>query len=209
MFTKKLHILAVALLMVTFVQADEEARDTLIERLEQLNTLSADFDQRTYQETSPRADVSTGTFTLSKPDRFFWHVLEPFEQQVIADGERLWVYDPDLEQATYQSLNENLSQSPAMILTQPRQTLNDGYGVIQVQLEEGDAFRLTPNSEDAVFEELLMRFNATGNISELRILDSLGQETQVSFTNVEVNLELSDESFVFTPPEGTDLFEQM
>lgn len=210
MLSKTLKILTVALLLaVSPIHADDEARETLIERLEQLKTLSADFDQRTYQETSPRADISSGTFQLSKPNRFVWHVIEPFEQKVIADGELLWVYDPDLEQATYQPLNENLSQSPAMILTQPRQTLSSGYGVIQVALEEGDAFRLTPDSEDAVFEELLMRFDADGNISELRILDSLGQETQVSFRNVEVNAEMSEQRFVFTPPEGTDLFEQM
>ncbi|EAR09664.1 outer membrane lipoprotein chaperone LolA [Reinekea blandensis] len=209
MIGKKISVFAISFMVMAASYADDQARAALIEQLEALETLSADFEQRTYQETSPRADVSSGTFQLSKPNRFHWHVQEPFEQRVIADGELLWVYDPDLEQATYQSLNQNLSQSPAMILTQPRQTLTDDYGVIKVALEDGVAYRLTPSSDDAIFDELLMRFDPAGHINQLRILDSLGQETQVTFSNVDVNSPLADDLFVFTPPDGTDIFEQM
>lgn len=204
----KFPIIILALLLSSAAMAESDAREALIQLLESVDTLSADFEQKTYQQTSPDADVSQGSFYLSKPNRFNWQVIKPYEQRVIADGELLWVFDPDLEQATYQPLDENMSQSPAMILTQPRATLTDAYEVARGKTDEALVFRLTPTDEQAVFSELMMHF-VDNKISELRILDSLGQETFVEFKNVQVNILLDSALFEFTPPPGTDLFEQM
>lgn len=205
---KKFRLFILTLVLMPMIQAETDSREALIQLLESVETLSAGFEQRTYQETSPKAAVSEGQFYLSKPNKFRWSVYQPYEQQVIADGELLWVYDPDLEQATYQPLNDNLRQSPAMILTQPRATLTDAYQVVQADVDGQQVFRMTPNDDQAVFTELQMRFT-DNRINELRILDSLGQETRVEFLDVEINIDLDPAQFVFSPPPGTDLFEQM
>lgn len=201
-------VLAVLSVLIMSLATADDSREKLIGLLEQVTSLSSEFEQRTYKEASSNVDVSSGFFTLSKPMKFNWTVTKPFEQQVISDGETLWVYDPDLEQATYQKLSENIQQSPAMILVQPRMSLTDQYQVYEAQRDDFTVFKLIPSDEEGVFTELSLVFVESA-ISEIRILDTLGQETLVSFKNVELDPTLEPSQFEFSPPPGTDLFEQM
>ena len=36
---------------------------------------------------------ATGTLTLARPDRFRWDYQQPYQQVIVADGKRLWLYD--------------------------------------------------------------------------------------------------------------------
>ncbi len=195
-------------LATSFVLADAPERERLIELLDNADNLTADFTQKTYKETSANVDVTSGTMSISKPLRFNWTVKKPYEQQVISDGETLWVFDPDLEQATYQPLSENVQQSPAMILVQPREALTGQYDIIEVKTDDLTAYKLYPISEETNFKELMLLFSDR-MISEIRILDSLNQETIITFANVKTGQAISSEQFEFVPPPGTDLFPQM
>jgi outer membrane lipoprotein carrier protein len=206
---KRLFIILVAL-SVSWVWSDEsaEATERLITLLERSDHMVADFEQKTYKELAAEPVVSTGTLKLSKPLRFHWSVSKPFEQDVISDGETLWVFDPDLEQATYQPISQDLQQSPAMILAQPRVSLTGRYQVFEVTADELTAYKLYPNDEDSIFSELVLIFSDT-SITEIRILDSFGQETVIVFSNVTVPETIPASVFEFVPPPGTDLFEQI
>ena len=192
----------------TNVWADDAARQQLIERLEAPTTLSANFEQRTFSESQNSVTLSTGLMRIAKPMRFAWQVFEPFEQQVISDGETLWVFDPDLEQATYQPVGSSVQQSPAMILSQPRQVLTVQYQVLQASTDGVVVYRLFPLDTNSVFSELTLTFKQN-LIAEIRILDSLGQQTLINLTDVVANAPLDDALFSFNPPPGTDMFEQM
>lgn len=202
-----LSFLFVFCAMISPAMADEVAKLELIERLEAYKTISASFEQRTYKDNSIAVDVSEGQFQITKPMKFNWQVVTPFEQQVISDGETLWVYDPDLEQATYQAISDNIDQSPAMILAQPRRALADFYDVRLAANEELTIYRLMPRDTESVFDELRLIFT-NNSIDEIRIKDSLGQETVLRLSDVEYDLVIDDAAFEFTPPPGTDLFEQ-
>jgi outer membrane lipoprotein carrier protein len=184
------------------------AKDNLIERLQQTSTLQANFIQRTLKANKQIIEESSGILTISRPMKFVWEVLAPAPQQIISNGETLWVYDPDLEQATFQSVNQQLMQSPAMILAQPKATLTEQYEV----LESGDStltdFNLYPLDDNALVTELTILFR-NDVIAEIRILDELDQQTLISFSDVDASIEVSDSFFEFIAPEGTDLFEQM
>ena len=167
----------------TNVWADDAARQQLIERLEAPTTLSANFEQRTFSESQNSVTLSTGLMRIAKPMRFAWQVFEPFEQQVISDGETLWVFDPDLEQATYQPVGSSVQQSPAMILSQPRQVLTQQYDVLEASTDALVVYRLFPLDTNSVFSELTLTFKQN-LIAEIRILDSLGQQTLINLTDV-------------------------
>ena len=188
--------------------ADDAERERLINLLESSDNLIAHFEQKTFKEASINVDTSYGTLHVSKPLKFNWSVTKPYEQQVISDGETLWVFDPDLEQATYQPILQDLQQSPAMILVQPRQALTDKYQVIEVDSPEFLSYKLYPLADDTVFNELMLIFK-NGNISEIRIYDSLNQETVIHFSDVKVGQTIAAETYEFSPPPGTDLFPQM
>ena len=205
---KKLFVCVTLAMLGAMAVADDSERERLINILESSDNLVANFEQKTFKEASAHVDVSSGTLSVSKPLKFNWTVTKPFEQQVISDGETLWVFDPDLEQATYQPISTDLQQSPAMILVQPRQSLTNNYQVFEVKNPDMLAYKLYPVDENAVFNELMLVF-VNGTISEIRIYDSLGQETVISFSNVKVGQNIADTTFEFTPPAGTDLFPQM
>jgi outer membrane lipoprotein carrier protein len=193
--------------LATTVSADEIAKLELIQRLEAYQTITANFEQRTYKDGSLSADISVGQFQIAKPLKFHWQVTDPYEQQVISDGKTLWVYDPDLEQATYQPVSDDIEQSPAMILAQPRRALADQYDVSLAENDDLTIYRLTPRAPETVFEELTLIFQQDV-IDEIRVNDSLGQETVVRLDQVKYDQEISDKTFTFIAPPGIDLFEQ-
>lgn len=206
------HVIGILLSVLTItlstVHADELARDTLIERLQQTTTLQANFTQRTLNANRNAIDDSSGQLTIARPMRFFWHVELPFEQQVISDGETLWVYDPDLEQATYQPVSNSVQQSPAMILVQPETSLTGQYHITEAKADGIVSYQLEPLQSESFFESLTLIFR-NEIIDEIRIVDSLGQQTQIRFQNVNLNPSIEADFFEFVAPEGTDLFEQM
>ena len=60
---------------------------------------------------------ATGTLSISRPNRFRWDYQQPYAQTIVADGRKLWLYDPDLEQVTVRSLEQGLGATPAMLLS--------------------------------------------------------------------------------------------
>lgn len=201
-------VLSLVSMVLSTVAADDLARDTLIERLQQTSTLQANFTQRTLNSNRNSIDESSGSLTIARPLRFLWHVELPFEQQVISDGETLWVYDPDLEQATYQPVSSSVQQSPAMILVQPETSLTGQYHITEAKAEGIVSYQLVPLENESFFESLSLIFRDEV-IAEIRIVDSLGQQTQIRFQDVNLSPSLAAEFFEFNAPEGTDLFEQM
>lgn len=188
--------------------ADDAARDRLIDRLAATATLTADFTQQTYGEGQLERETSEGHMKVARPMKFAWLVSQPYEQSVISDGETLWVYDPDLEQATYQPVGEQIQRSPAMILAQPESTLTNDYDITEAGDDDLTAYRLFPTAEDAVFSEMTLLFEQE-EIREIRLKDNLGQTTLITFSNVATGTDIDPAVFEFSPPPGTDVFEQM
>ena len=85
--------------------------------LASLKTLSADFVQVVRNRDGQVVDRASGTLSLSRPDRFRWDYRQPYLQTIVADGERLWLYDSDLEQVTVRALEAGLGSTPAMLLS--------------------------------------------------------------------------------------------
>lgn len=205
---QRMIVSLVLVFAATLAHADDAARERLIQRLEATATLSAHFEQETYSDGNLSGEPSSGLMQIARPLRFIWQVTEPFEQSVISDGETLWVYDPDLAQATYQPVADQVRQSPAMILAQPRSTLSTSYEVTEASNDELTSYRLYPTDADAVFNELTLVF-VDDVIAQLRLTDNLGQDTRIRFSDVQTGLSLDADTFAFDPPPGTDVFEQM
>ncbi len=204
------NLFACLLLLVgsTVANADEIAKENLIQRLESYSTLKATFTQTTYTDGEQSQDSSKGRLSIAKPLRFLWLVDYPFAEQVISDGETLWIFDPDLEQATYKPVGADIQQTPAMILAQPREALTVGYSVTEAGNESLVSFRLFPSDDDSLFTAISMIF-IEDLIAEIRFEDSFGQETIFQLADVQLNAEVNEDLFNFVPPPGTDGFEQM
>jgi outer membrane lipoprotein carrier protein len=166
-------------------------------------TLEARFSQ-VLLEDSGRAQVSEGAFYLHRPHRFRWDYASPAPQLVVADGEHLWMFDPDLEQVTVRRLDEGLSGTPAMLLSGDG-ALDDSFRVGAAYREDGlDWVELAPLSEAADFSGVRVGFRG-GELESMELIDALGQTTVIRFTELRMNPPLDAALFQFTPPAGADV----
>ena len=201
-------VLGVALVFLLSLTANAPAHaaDTgLLQRyFDGLKTLRADFEQTLYDSNSAPQDKSSGRITVQRPNRFRLEYLKPYHQIYVADGKRLWSYDEDLEQVTVKAQGNVLANTPAMLLSNPRQ-LNEAFLVSALGEREGMLwYELTPRSKDTNFERVALAFKD----DQLRVMvlqDSLGQTTRLDFSHVEYNRPVDTALFHFKPPAGVDV----
>ncbi|MGD2081414.1 MAG: outer membrane lipoprotein chaperone LolA [Chromatiales bacterium] len=174
--------------------------------LDGLQTLSADFEQTVVDASGEDAQQSSGSLAIRRPGRFRWDYRAPYPQQIVADGETIWIYDPDLEQVTRQDQARALEGSPAQVLsgTAP---LGEGF---EIRADDGARASdltwvvLTPRDEDSQFEEVRLGFEG-GVLARMQMVDKLGQTSLFRFSNLQRNPALDDASFRFEPPAGVDV----
>jgi outer membrane lipoprotein carrier protein len=148
---------------------------------------------------------------VKRPGQFRWETTSPAKQLIVTSGKTVWIYDPDLEQAVRQNLDDQVGNTPALLLSGQPGTIMKSFRVTQPKASEA-YFVLYPKGEDGVFESLGLRF--TGNSpgqsapSQMILKDSLGQQTTINFSNVKLNPSFSSSAFNFTPPKGTDVIDQ-
>ncbi len=166
--------------------------------------LTADFAQTVYDKNFKLIQQSKGTLQFLRPGKFRWHYEQPYEQMIVGDGVRLWIYDKDLNQVTVKKLDQALGASPAAFLA--------GDGEIEKNFVISDDGKrgnsewvlAVPKGQDSTFEKLLIGFNTDG-LEQMELYDRFGHMTRIQFTHLKYNPHLSSETFVFNPPEGADV----
>ena len=171
---------------------------------------SGEFTQRQVRaETSSArpAAVSSGSFSFSRPGRFIWTYTKPYEQVLQADGEKLYIYDRDLNQVTVRKLGDALGSSPAAILFGSND-LERNFDLEDAGSKDGlEWLRALPKAKDSTFESIGIGLRAGVPVA-MELRDNFGQLTLLSFTRFDSNPALSDTSFRFAIPAGADVLEQ-
>lgn len=202
-------IFSIALTVSLPVQANQsQALSELVELLSASSDIQGSFVQFMVDARGTRVQETRGEFKAKKPDLFYWETKAPLPQQIyVYDGE-VTIYDPDLEQASVQILGDDLAATPALLFNGDAQGLESQFNVEKRQDETSEQqFLLFPKADGSLFEVLRVRFKG-GKLSDLRIADSLGQDTTISFISTYVNSGLTKEDFKPVLPEGVDVIRQ-
>ena len=172
--------------------------------LQGLDGLQAQFKQILTDRNGQTVDEASGTLAISRPDRFRWDYRQPYQQIIVADGSRIWIYDSDLEQVTVRKLDETLSATPAMLLS-GRSSLSDNFKVTQVSREGAvDWVKMEPKRDDTDFRWVRLGFEGA-LLKYMQLADKLGQTTSLEFNKLERNPPLDPSRFTFTVPPGADV----
>lgn len=193
--------LAVALLALSASGAPQDGRAQLDAFAEGLETLSGRFEQVTVDAEGRVAEETSGELYYARPDRFRWSYAEPFPQEIVADGERLWHYDVSLEQVTVRE-QPGAGESPLLVLTRPE--LLDRFYRVTASGREMIEFEPLAESTDIVQGRLYFR---DGLPRQLELEDSFGQLTRLRLSGLERNPSLDDGLFRFEVPAGVDVLE--
>jgi outer membrane lipoprotein carrier protein len=189
--------------------AADDAATRLTQVLTKISSMQADFQQQTVDAKGNAQATQKGLMSVKRPGMFRWEVTSPSPQMVITTGKVLWIYDPELLQATRQKLDEQVGNTPALLLSGDPRQLNEAFVVSEEKAGEGEqVFALKPQGKDALFETLKVRFKGS-ELLRMQLIDTLGQQTTITFSNTKVNPALPTSRFDFTPPKGVDVIDQM
>lgn len=197
--------LAILLALVLPVQAAEnDSAERLTQLLRQADTLTARFSQLSLDATGTQLQETAGDIALKRPGQFRWHTDEPMEQLLVSNGKKVWLYDPDLEQVTIQTLDQRLTHTPALLLSGDVSRISENFEITHQAAGEVVDFTLQPKGNDSLFDSLRLSFR-NGVINDMQLIDSVGQRTNILFNNVKMNVSLDGDQFAFEVPEGTDV----
>ncbi|MDG9784702.1 outer membrane lipoprotein chaperone LolA [Metapseudomonas otitidis] len=190
------------------VQADDQvAISRLTEMLNKAQTITGRFSQLTLDGSGTQLQETSGELALKRPGLFRWHSDEPMEQLLVSNGEKVWLYDPDLQQVTIQTLDQRLTHTPALLLSGDVSKISENFEI--THKEGGDVvdFILKPKAKDTLFDTLRLSFR-NGVINDMQLIDSVGQRTNILFLGVKMNQKLDAAQFDFKIPEGADVIQE-
>jgi len=200
---KKL-LLSLALLLAGVGMSD--AVDALRDFAKDVKSGKANFTQTVTSPDGKRKKVSSGSFEFERPNRFRFGYAKPFEQTIVADGQKVWIYDADLNQASSRKLSDALGATPAAILAG---TNLERDFTLKAQPSEGglDWVQAVPKQAESTIQSLKLGFRAK-ELAAMEILDGFGQRSRLDFSAVQANVPVAAERFQFKLPAGADLIEQ-
>ena len=176
--------------------------------LANIDTLSADVLQLIVESDGGVLEESEIQMHLKKPDGFYWETIDPFPELIVTNGELLWNYQPDLEQVVIENWDNSESELAAQLLNGRTENLADEYTIELVSENESANFALSPIALDSVYEQITIRFIAS-NLDVIHLDNKNGEQTVWEFRNIEKNHSLADSLFVFIPPDGFDVIENI
>lgn len=198
--------------------SEQQAAASLVNQLNGVKSFTANFEQTT-KVSSGKApqkkglsaqhmnQTFKGVMKVERPGKFFWETTSPAKQTIVTSGKTVWIYDPDLQQAVRQNLDEQVANTPALLLSGNTSQIMQTYRVTQPNKTK-TYYTLYPKDKDGAFQSLTISFGANKAPTLMILADSLGQTTYVRFNNMKVNASIPASTFNFTPPKGTDIIDQ-
>ena len=171
-----------------------------------VRSMEARFRQQVMAANRKVLEDTSGSVVMQRPGRFRWNYQAPFERVIVADGEKVWLYEADLDQVTIRRLSAGIGATPAALLT-GKETVLKHFNIEKSWVEDGLAFvRLVPKSADAEFAGVTLGFKGP-ELRRLLLDDRLGQQTRIDLSALRINRRLPPELFRFKAPPGADVID--
>ena len=195
-----------AVLAAAALPAHADAVDTLREFAREVKSGRASFTQTVTSPDGAKKKTSSGSFEFARPNRFRFAYSKPFEQLIVSDGAKVWLYDMDLNQVSVRAMSQALAVTPAALLAGG--AMDKDFELSALPSRDGlDWVQALPRAKEGSVASLRIGFRGKA-LAALEILDAFGQRSLLQFGEVAVNARLGDEVFRFVPPKGADVIEQ-
>ena len=167
-------------------------------------TAEADFSQTVADKNGRITQQASGKMAFARPGKFRWDYSVPYEQIIVGDGVKLWLYDTDLNQVTVKPLGDVIAGTPAALLAGDNAI--EKYFSLKNAGEGGglEWLEATPKSRDTSFERIRMGFKGDVLV-QMELFDFFGQRTTLKLSHFARNPSIPPSLFKFTPPKGADI----
>lgn len=184
--------------------AHADSVDSLRSFVRESQTARAHFTQSVLDRNGRSVSQASGVMAFSRPGKFRWTYDKPYEQLIVGDGAKLWIYDKDLNQVSVRKLDEALGSSPAALLAGNNE-IEKFFSLAEAGKRDGlEWLEASPKSKDTMFAAVRMGFSGT-TLKQMELKDSFGQTTVIRFDKLERNPKLPADQFKFSPPKGADV----
>jgi outer membrane lipoprotein carrier protein len=199
-----LRLLLLCAVCLIAAVADAATLERLRAFVRETQTARASFVQTVTDNAGRIVQQASGEFEIARPGRFRWSVERPYKQLLVGDGERVWIYDPDLNQVVIKRSDRALGNTPAALLA-GKEEVEQAFEWRDLPAAQGlDWLGATPKDKESTFSEIRLGFNAAG-LAALEVADNFGQRTVIKLSRLERNPKLAADLFRFTPPKGADV----
>ena len=197
-----------AFLLLSVAASAAHAADAARARLDAfakgVTSLSGAFEQQVFDPNGTPGKKTAGTLALEAPRQFRWEVTTPYQQQIVADGMHVWIYDPDLEQVNVRNQGVEEAHSPLTVLTDLKQLDTEYTAAEQGERDGATWLRLTSKAKEPDFEYADLGFDGAG-LARMTFKDALGNRTEIHFSGWKRNPSMPAGHFKFVPPPGVDV----
>lgn len=167
------------------------------------NAMRAQFKQVVLDNKGRKIQEVQGTMQLQRPNKFRWDYQKPYEQQIISDGQQVFLYDVDLQQVTIRDLSKALGSSPAAMLA-GGESVEKSFTLKNAVRKDSLTWVLAlPKDKESGFERVILGFEGK-QLKKMELYDSFSHVTHITFNQIERNPALENKTFLFTTPEGVD-----
>ncbi len=192
-------------LIIFFFSLSAFAQNENLEKiLTKLNSFEADFIQKVTDSSNQVIDESAGKVMFLKPNFFRWEYEAPSENEIVSDGEFLYLYDPDLKQVIVSKLDRQINMSPAMLLVSDN--VNEFFNTKLISNSKNNTkFIAEPKNEEAAFFKQVI-FNFKDNkLDGMKVLDNFDNLTTINFHKIIQNKGINEGKFLFNFPDDIDV----
>lgn len=191
-------------------QADVHAiAEKVDQRYNRMQTLQAQFAE-TYSGAGMTRKES-GTLELKKPGRMRWDYEQPRPKMFVTDGSVAWFYVPGEKQARRAQVKqiEDL-RSPLRYLLGKSKLEKEFVGLAIVTdakpVNTGDiVLRGVPKGMQERISQTLLEISPEGLITRIVVEEMDGSVTEFRFLQQKENVQIADQRFKFTPPQGVEV----
>jgi len=206
------YIFAVLMLFVIPISAHAGAVEKLKAFIAETHSAQANFTQEVLDQNGKRIQNASGIMEFQRPGKFRWTYQKPYEQLIVGDGSKFWLYDADLNQVTVRKLDAALGSSPAALLSGSNE-IERGFTLAEDGSRDGlEWLQATPKGkgpgnkgQDSSFNRILMAFNAQAELVVMELSDMFGHKTVLRFSAMRRNPRIPEQQFRFAPPKGADV----
>jgi outer membrane lipoprotein carrier protein len=200
------QLLVALSLSISALAAHADSVDSLKDFIRDVKTGRAQFTQTVTSADGAKKKTSTGSFEFSRPNRFRFTYAKPFEQVIVADGQKVWIFDADLNQASSRKLGAALGATPAALLAGG--SLDKDFDLASLPSKDGlDWVNAVPKAKESAFKSVRIGFRGK-DLAAVEIVDAFDQRSLLQFSQYAPGVSFAADAFQFKPPAGADVIEQ-
>ena len=176
--------------------------DELSSLLNKTIAFSGQFSQSVYDNKSQLIEEANGKVVFKKPHFFKWIYQAPHQNQIIGDGETVYIYDPDLSQVIMSKFSQSKSNNPANIFF--LNNIEESFKVTKILIDDETWYRCESKSKDIDYQSIEISFNED-KIHGMRVIDGLQNKIIINFVNISQNPNIDEASFLFNVPDNVEV----